>query len=164
MSGQDSTGSRTPSTSGPALRLVRPDDLAPGRSPSPRWKAAAPAEDPQPAVLSAADPRWVLAVRAAEALQGTALDPVRRASLVRMGQAFGLTVFDCNLILAIVQDQARRGIPPARCASSGARQLAMVTPPQASAERSTSSVWWRAAAISVALLAAQLALLAYLLS
>ena len=59
--------------------------------------------------LSAADPRWVLALRAGEAMQGPMLTMDRRQRLIRTGRMLGLTPFEANLVLAIVQDQARRG-------------------------------------------------------
>jgi hypothetical protein len=77
-----------------------------------------------------ADPRWVLAVRTAELLQGDILTPDRRERIVRMGRMFNLTPFDANMIIAIVQDQARRGIAPALCPTAGEPQLRMVTPPR----------------------------------
>ena len=81
------------------------------------------------AIRGTADPRWVLAVRAAEQLQGATLTPPARDRLVRMARAFGLTAFDANLIIAIVQDQARRGYAPAFCPTAGEPQLRMVPLP-----------------------------------
>ncbi|MEM7624408.1 MAG: hypothetical protein AAF333_02145 [Planctomycetota bacterium] len=83
------------------------------------------------AIIGTSDPRWVLAVRVAEQLEGTVLPPAKRDRLVRMGKMFGLTAFDANLIIAIVQDQARRGYAPAHCPTAGEPQLRMVPPPQA---------------------------------
>jgi len=77
-----------------------------------------------------ADPRWVLAVRTAELLQGDILTPERRERIVRMGRMFNLTAFDANMVIAIVQDQARRGIAPHLCPAAGEPQLRMITPPQ----------------------------------
>ena len=77
------------------------------------------------------DPRWVLAVRAAEQLQGATLAPPARDRLVRMARTFGLTAFDANLIIAVVQDQARRGYAPAFCPTAGEPQLRMVPLPAA---------------------------------
>lgn len=76
------------------------------------------------------DPRWVLAVRTAEMLQGAMLSPERRERIVRMAKMFDLTPFDANMIIAIVQDQARRGIAPHLCPTAGEPQLRMITPPQ----------------------------------
>lgn len=81
------------------------------------------------AIRGTTDPRWVLAVRAAEQLQGATLTPPARDRLVRMARAFGLTAFDANLIIAVVQDQARRGYAPAFCPTAGEPQLRMVPLP-----------------------------------
>jgi len=77
-----------------------------------------------------ADPRWVLAVRTAEQLEGPILTLEKRHKLVRLGLLMGLRPFDTNLIIAIVQDQARRGRPPQDCPGAGEQQLAMVCLPQ----------------------------------
>ena len=81
------------------------------------------------AIRGTADPRWVLAVRAAEHLQGATLTPPARHRLERMARTFGLTAFDANLIIAVVQDQARRGYAPAFCPTAGEPQLRMVPLP-----------------------------------
>jgi len=81
------------------------------------------------AIRGTTDPRWILAVRAAEQLRGAILTPPARDRLVRMARAFGLTAFDANLIIAIVQDQARRGYAPAFCPTAGEPQLRMVPLP-----------------------------------
>ena len=81
------------------------------------------------------DPRWVLAIRTAEQLQGTILPPTQRAKLIRLGRLIGLTAFDANLIIAIVQDRARRGYPAAQCPTAAHEQLAMIAPPDSRAAR-----------------------------
>jgi len=83
--------------------------------------------------LAANDPRWVLALRAAHALDHTAIVPEQRDRLVKLGRSLGLNPFDVNLIVAIVQDQARRGTLPDYCASAGHDQLAMIPPPRRAA-------------------------------
>jgi hypothetical protein len=58
------------------------------------------------------DARWILARHAAGQLQGdraAILPPARRRDLVDLGTRLGLRPFDCNLVLAIVQDAAREG-------------------------------------------------------
>ena len=60
-------------------------------------------------LLDPADPRWVLALRAHAQLQGSALPPERRERLMRMAAELGVRHFDASMIIAIVQDQARRG-------------------------------------------------------
>ncbi len=81
------------------------------------------------AIAGAGDPRWVLAVRCAEALQGAVLPPEKRQRLVDLGKRLGLSPFDANLVIAIVQDQARRGYAPELCPSQGEAQLRMVPLP-----------------------------------
>ncbi len=108
----------------PALRLVAPDDNA----------TAAPQPMGVP-IADANDPRWILAVRTGELLQGTLLTPENRRRLSQLGRLLDLTPFDTNLIIAIVQDQARRGHAPIACAAAGERQLAFVAGPQPRAGR-----------------------------
>ena len=59
--------------------------------------------------LSPTDPRWALAARAYSQLQGSALTQERRLQVMRTARRLGVRPFDANLIIAIVQDQARRG-------------------------------------------------------
>lgn len=69
-------------------------------------------ENRSAATLSADDARWILARRAAEAIEGgraAILRPEVRARLVATGERLGLRTFDANLVLAIVQDDARSG-------------------------------------------------------
>lgn len=80
---------------------------------------------------SSGDPRWVLAVRTAESLQGAILRPERRDRLVRLGKMLGLSAFDANLVIAIVQDQARRGYAPEYCPTAGETQLRLIPLPGA---------------------------------
>lgn len=76
------------------------------------------------------DPRWILAFRTSECLQGSVLPPEKRDRLISLGKLLGLSAFDCNLVIAIVQDQARRGHTGASAAAAGAGQLAMVPMPK----------------------------------
>lgn len=80
-------------------------------------------------IRDAADPRWVLAVRTAESLVGVVLTPEKRERLVHLGKILGLSPFDANLVIAIVQDQARRGFAPAYCPTAGEPQLRLVPLP-----------------------------------
>ncbi len=75
------------------------------------------------------DPRWVLAVRTAELLEGDVLGPERRDQLQRLGAVLGLPSFSVSLVIAIVQDQARRGYVPSDCPTAGEPQLRMVALP-----------------------------------
>lgn len=61
--------------------------------------------------MSPTDPRWVLAVRAQSQLEGAALSPERREKLMQLANHLGIRSFDANLIVALVQDRARRGAP-----------------------------------------------------
>lgn len=109
----------SPGPAEPPLRLV-------GDNAAPDMKV--PVQNPAP-ITDPADPRWVLAIRTAERLQGSVLPPEDRDKLTRLGKVMGLTAFDCALVLAIVQDQARRGIPPANCPAAGQSQLALIPLP-----------------------------------
>ena len=80
-------------------------------------------------IRDAADPRWVLAVRTAESLVGTVLRPEKRERLVHLGKILGMSPFDANLVIAIVQDQARRGFAPSYCPTAGEPQLRLVPLP-----------------------------------
>jgi len=82
--------------------------------------------NPQAEILPPTDPRWLLALRTAELLQGPILPPAQRERLVRLGQVLGLSPFDANLVIAIVQDRARRGLRPDACPHAAAEQLRMV--------------------------------------
>lgn len=82
------------------------------------------------AISDHTDPRWVLAVRTSVEMQGSILAPERREKLVDLGCRMGLSPFDANLIIAIMQDQARRGFAPEHCPTAGEAQLTMVPRPQ----------------------------------
>ena len=92
-------------------------------------KSGITATDAQPIsapITDATDPRWVLAVRAAEALEGALLAPEKRKLLLRLARVLGLTPFDANLVIAVVQDQARRGHRPHTCPHAGREQLSLI--------------------------------------
>ncbi len=62
--------------------------------------------------LPSTDVRWILATKAAEAIEGgraALLRPEARKRLLSQARSMGLRPFDANLVLAIVQDQARIG-------------------------------------------------------
>lgn len=109
----------------PTLRLVRPpEDEATPRA------AASPTLHSPDVEMETTDPRWVLAVRTGQCLQGSVLAPEQRDRLLILARLMGLTPFDANLIIAIVQDQARRGLAAEYCAAAGRRQLAMIPRPR----------------------------------
>ena len=108
----------------PRLQLVAdapPEEHTPRQTPRPA---------PPTPIAGATDPRWVLAVRTAESLQGDVLPPANRDRLMRLAKALGLTPFDGCLILAMIQDQARRGLIAQHCPAAAAPQLAMIPLPQ----------------------------------
>lgn len=108
--------------SGPVLRLVNADaalEQRPSRvatTPDIRREAGAVAtENRSAAGLSALDARWVFAVQVTRTLDGgkaAILTPERRRELVAGAVRMGLRPFDANLVIAIVQDAARRGESP----------------------------------------------------
>ncbi len=73
---------------------------------------AVTAANRESARLDDADSRAIFAVRVAESLEGgraAILTPENRRRLVAAGARAGLRPFDANLVIAIVQDGARRG-------------------------------------------------------
>lgn len=83
------------------------------------------------AMLQPADARWIFALRVAGALEGgkaALLTPPKRRELVAAAVVNGLREFDANLIIAVVQDSARRGElgDTAKAARAMAPSLAMV--------------------------------------
>ncbi len=123
----------------PQLRLVgagelpREPEAARGVARENRAAARNPHLDP-------GDPRWVLALRTQSQLQGGALPPERRAHLMRSARQMGMRDFDASMIIAIVQDQARRGVE--LDANSGT--VALLSPPDRE-RRSTTVLRWAAA-------------------
>lgn len=87
-----------------------------------------PTANPTP-ITSPTDPRWVLAIRTAQVMEDTVLPPTKRDVLMREGKSMGLSAFDCSLILAIIQDRARRGIPLDDCPTQAESQLALIPQP-----------------------------------
>jgi hypothetical protein len=100
-----------------------------------RQHGRAPTLDPD-------DPRWRLASETALALQGTVLPFEDRRRLLALAQRLGIRAFDANLIVAVVQDRARRGEPIA----TGAATIAMVPRPQQ--ESGDSARFWIAAVVA----------------
>ncbi len=93
----------------PRLRLVR--DGKPVRVAGARAERIA-VENRAASMMSDDDARAVLALRAHEQLQGgrsAVLTPERRRALVTTATHLGLRPFDASLIIAVVQDAARRG-------------------------------------------------------
>lgn len=107
------------------LRLVNTTDATPHRPATQRGSrprpaaashASTPADRQQPAQTPqpASDPRWILAVRTACELDGgraAVLTPARRDQLNKLAAGLRISTFDAALIIATVQDAARRGEP-----------------------------------------------------
>ncbi len=107
----------------PRPQNLRPSGTDPLGELAQQAKRAAPSAD-----LSAADARWVFAVRVAYAIEPgpePALPSDRRRRLLVVAKALGLRPFDANLIIAIVQDAARSGDP---LGSSVEERLGLIRP------------------------------------
>jgi hypothetical protein len=109
-------------------------------------------------VLDARDPRWVLALRTAEALEGPILRLEKRQWLLRLGRVMGLSPFAANLVIAVMQDRARRGVGRDDLAYAAAADLALI--PASQPRRG--QVWATTAAVA-ALLVMQALVLWWLL-
>lgn len=94
--------------------------------------------------LSPTDPRWVLAVRAYSQLEGSTLRPERRERVMRTAKQLGLRTFDANLVIAVVQDHARRHEP----LSAAVPTLQVIDPP-APPHRSAWTRWIGATILAV---------------
>ncbi len=90
---------------------------------------------------NSSDPRWVLAAQTYAQLQGTVLPPERRDKLMRLGSILGLRTFDTNVIIAVVQDTARRHEPLGEARAL----LQMVPAPRSARQRSAAWPRWIAA-------------------
>ena len=67
-----------------------------------RLASTAPGLDPKA-------PHLAFAGRVANALEGVVLPPERREELLRFARLAGLREFDASLVIAVMQDRARRG-------------------------------------------------------
>ena len=97
--------------------------------------------------LDPTDPRWMLACATRDSLQGAVLTYENRRKLMRLAQRVGIRAFDANLIVAIVQDRARRGEP-----LDTATEAIGVIPRPTATESASATAWVWAAAIVVAVL------------
>jgi hypothetical protein len=80
-------------------------------------KAETPTSEPsetdaRPASTGPNDPRWVLAIRAREALRGRTIPKEQHRKLIRLGKLLGLSEAGVRHIVDAVQNQARSGLPP----------------------------------------------------
>jgi hypothetical protein len=160
----------------PQLRLVRDDldrnsaycapavDAAPPRLAATEPRAlqvvrenrlAAHAGSLHPQDIDAGDPRWVLAMQTRARLQGALLTPERRGELMRCGRDLGLRAFESNLVIAVMQDRARRPHAPVAAPRSigliGVRAAPVGTVPAPPAARRSP---WLASLIAAVLIAA----------
>lgn len=78
------------------------------------------------ASLDPQDPRWLVAVETATALEGSLLTFERRRKVLAFAHRVGVRPFDANLIIAAVQDRARRGEP----LSHAVPTIALTSPPR----------------------------------
>lgn len=145
---------------GPLLRLVgqeRADALLDKRPATP---AEAVADENHSAATNPAldprDPRWAFAMRTRSQLQGAVLTPERRERLIREASTMNLRPFDANVIIALVQDGARRNDSMDRLATS----LSLVHSPE---RRSTVDYAWRWAVALMAALVANMFLIRWLI-
>ncbi len=124
----------------PALRLVDAGAPAPSARRARAEDSRAVGEENRSAAgLSPTDARWVLAVRTAQLIQGgraAILTPECRTRLLALGARLGLRAFDTNLVIAIVQDGARRGDA---LGEPSEERLALIRPAPAMSERAG---WW----------------------
>jgi hypothetical protein len=97
--------------------------------------------------LEPTDPRWVLAARAYSQLQGSTMTPERRQRVMRTARLLGVRPFDASLIIAIVQDRARRGEGLAEAAPT----LTLIQRPRRRSAPSWTALRW-IAVIAAALL------------
>lgn len=98
-----------------ALRLVRPGETPAepiSRAPLTPARVRTRREVQSAAMLTEHDARRIMALRVAEQIEGgraALITPEKRARLMTISRALGLRPFDAALIIAIVQDGARRG-------------------------------------------------------
>ena len=129
----------------PHLRLVgvfeAPDGVAQRARQAVTRENKAAATNPG---LDPTDPRWVLAVRAYSQLQGSSLTPTRREKLIQSARATGVRPFDANLIIAIVQDHARRG----KDLGDAAGTVALLEPPRRRGRDEQATLRWATAILT----------------
>lgn len=92
------------------------------------------------------DARWQLATETQRALQGAVLAFEDRRRLLAMANRLGIRAFDANLILALVQDRARRGEP----IEAAAETIGMI-PVHAAQPRDWAPIWTLSLVLAIAL-------------
>jgi hypothetical protein len=86
------------------------------------------------------DPRLAMISETVHRLQGTILTPEDRSALLAFGRARGLRAFDSNLLIAMVQDRARRGETPGAIPLAQTMAPAMETPRTLAGEPGKASI------------------------
>ncbi len=99
-------------------------------------------------ITHATDPRWILAQRTTQVMQGTVLSPEKRGRLIKLGKLLGLSPFDANVIIAIVQNKAREGQTQTLDFDS-CELLSLIHPPE---KRTPTKLNWFTVGVCVALL------------
>lgn len=99
--------------------------------------------------LDPSDPRWVLAASTNAKLQGSTLTHQRRQHVLKLANRLGVRPFEANVIIAIVQDQARRGANLADAAPT----LTLLRDPREDRKRKNTSLSRWLWAIATAVLA-----------
>jgi hypothetical protein len=96
----------------PVARPLRREPAARRSHPTPSAWSAVIRENQSAAALEIEDARLVFALRVSERLEGgraAILRPEARHRLMELSSRMGLEPFDASLVIAIVQDAARRG-------------------------------------------------------
>lgn len=110
-------GPARPASRARSTQPIAPKPGASGVGPSDAHRAKLAAEriayeNACATMIQPADARWIFALRASGSLQGgkaAVLTPTKRRELIGAAVQAGIREFDANLIIAVVQDAARRG-------------------------------------------------------
>jgi hypothetical protein len=137
-----------------ATRAVMQENRVAAHAPAPPRLSGLAEMSAGMSTLDPGDPRWALAMQTQARLQGATLTPEHREQLLKCGRKLGLRPFEANLVIAIMQDQARcaaKALKP----QPGAQVIERAEPAQTSPP---TAEWprWVAAAASAAVLAALL--------
>ena len=156
-----------PTSSSPKPRntAVRIDDAPPTTSHNAAARRHVARENAAASRLPDLDARKIMALRVVEMLEGgraAILTPESREGLLRVGRVLGLRAFDASLVIAIVQDAARRGEPLNTSIVSD--RLAMASspttqPPAPNHPASPHTAWPTVLAIALAMSLASLLLM-----
>lgn len=111
-----------------------------------RLAATTVSTDPE---MDPTDPRWVFAVRTHSQLQGDVLSPERRDKLLKLATQLEIRPFDANVIIAVVQDHARRHIPLSQVTTT----LSLISPREERLESTLFHIWRWLAVIACAVMA-----------